>query len=56
MAVPYIGLGDKNRAMEWLEKSYEDRSSWLVWIKVDPRFDVLHADPRFRDLLRRMGL
>ena len=56
LAVAYIGLGDKDRSMEWLEKAYEDRSAWLIWIKVDPRFDVLHADPRFRDLLRRMGL
>jgi TolB-like protein/Tfp pilus assembly protein PilF len=50
----YSGLGEKDKAIEWLEKGYEDRS--IVFIKVDPTFDPLRSDPRFADLLRRMNL
>jgi hypothetical protein len=39
-----------------LERAYEDHSAWLIWIKVDPRFDGTRNDPRYRDLLRRMKL
>jgi len=50
----YVGLGEKDKAFEWLEKAYEDHSIYLV--KVDPTFDPLRSDPRFADLLRRMNL
>ena len=57
VAFIYIGLGQKDQALEWLNKAYEARSPWLVFgLKVDPRFDSLRADPRFADLLRRMHL
>lgn len=47
----------EEQAFAWLEKADEDRSGWLaLWLKVDPKFDVLHSDPRFHDLLRRVGL
>ena len=54
----YAALGDKDKAFEWLEKSYEERSigSAFASIKVDPIFDPLRSDPRFADLLRRMNL
>ncbi len=55
-AVVYVGLGDKEQAFAWLEKAYQDRSFWLIWLKVEPRFDSLRDDPRFQDLLRRIGL
>jgi len=55
-AVIYTGLGDKDRALEWLEKALDDRSLEMIFLKVDPRFDGLHADSRFDGLLRRMGL
>ena len=55
-AVIYTGLGDKERALEWLEKASDDRSLQMIFLKVDPRFDRLHADSRFAGLLRRMGL
>lgn len=54
IALIYIGLGDRNSTFEWLERAYADHSTWLTWIKVDPRFDNVRSDPRFRDLLRRM--
>jgi TolB-like protein/Tfp pilus assembly protein PilF/predicted Ser/Thr protein kinase len=50
----YAGLGDKDKAFEWLEKGFEERS--LMFTKVDPMFDPLRSDPRFADLLRRMNL
>jgi tetratricopeptide (TPR) repeat protein len=57
VATIYAGLGDNDQAFAWLEKADEDRSGWLgLWLKVDPKFDNLRPDPRFRDLLRRIGL
>ncbi len=50
----YAALGEKNKAFEWLEKGYEDRS--ISTIKADPFLDSLRSDPRFADLLRRMNL
>jgi serine/threonine-protein kinase len=55
LALIYIGLGDKEQAFEQLEKAYEDRSGWLINLKVEPRFDGLRSEPRFQDLLRRVG-
>lgn len=56
VAIIYIGMGDKNRAMEWLEKAYQDRNASLVWLKVNPEFDPIRSDTRFEDLLQRMNL
>ena len=56
IATIYIGLGEKERAFEWLGKAYEERSCFLLWLKVDPIFDTLRSDPRFQDLLRRMNI
>ncbi len=51
----YVGLGEKDQAMEWLEKAYQNRSHDIVFSKVWPQFDPLRSDPRFQDLLRRMN-
>jgi tetratricopeptide (TPR) repeat protein len=56
IALVQAGLGDKAKALQWLEKAYEDHSQRFSWIKVEPRFDILRGEPRFQDLLRRMGL
>ena len=56
MATIYIGLNKKEDALEWLEKAVEERSTSLVLIMVDPIFDSLHADPRFKEILRKIGL
>jgi len=56
IAVAYTGLRDKDQAMAWLEKAYQARIGLLVYLKVDPVFDPLRSDPRFQDLLRRVGL
>ena len=49
-------LGNKEKAVEYLEKSYAGREVWIPFLKVDPRLDALHDDPRFDDLVRRVGL
>jgi len=50
----YTGLGEKEKAMDWLEKAYDDRSNGLVFLKVDPEVDTLRSNPRFKELLRKM--
>ncbi len=52
----YLGLGDNEQALAWLEKACDERSVWLIWLGVDPKFDPLRSNPRFEDLLRRVGL
>lgn len=55
IAIDYGLLGDKERVFEWLEKAYKERSSWLVEMRVDPLWDFVRSDPRYTDLLRRIG-
>jgi tetratricopeptide (TPR) repeat protein len=52
----YIGLGDKEQAFVWLEKAYQERSNYLAYLKVFPIIDPLRSDPRYADLVRRVGL
>ena len=52
----YTALGEKDQALEWLEKAFEERSEWLVWLKVDPKLDSLRSDPSFTALVQRVGL
>ena len=56
LAMVYTGLGDKDEAFEWLEKAYESRSLWLIFLNVHPMFEELRSDSRFKSLVRRMGL
>lgn len=56
IAMDYASLGEKELALMWLDKAYEERSSWMVEIGVDPNYDSLRDDPRFQELLRRVGL
>jgi TolB-like protein/Flp pilus assembly protein TadD len=55
IAMIYARLGDKEQSLAWLEKAYRDESG-LFFIEVEPVYDSLRSDPRFRDLLRRAGL
>jgi eukaryotic-like serine/threonine-protein kinase len=55
LAEDYAALGEKNEAMDWLEKAYEERDDWINWIKVDPNLDALRSEPRFATLLHRVG-
>ncbi len=56
IALIYMGLNETDKAFEWLKKAYEERAPFLTYLKVDPRFDRLRDDPRFIDLMRRVGL
>jgi TolB-like protein/Flp pilus assembly protein TadD len=55
LAAVYAGLGEKDQAFAWLEKDFQTRSGLLAWIRWTPAFESLRSDPRFTDLLRRMG-
>ena len=53
----HLGLGEPDEAMQWLEKGYEERSNWMSFLKVDPVWDPLRNDARFRNLLeKKVGL
>jgi len=52
----YVGLGDKDKAFEWLEKDFQARNSKLSEIRWQLQFESILNDPRFKDLLKRMGL
>ncbi len=52
----HVGLGENERAMEYLEKCYEEHSHWLIYLHQDPSMDGLRESPAFQDLLRRIGL
>ncbi len=56
IATVYLGLGKKDETFEWLNKAYDDREQWLIYLKVEPKLDSLRSDPRFADLVRRVGL
>ena len=56
LAYVYVGLGDKDRAFVWLEQAYQERSNYIAYLKVNPIVDSLRSDPRFADLVRRVGL
>jgi len=56
VALLYTGIGDKDRAFEWLDKAYKERSGYLMEVHVDPMFDPLRSDPRFQRFVQRLGL
>lgn len=56
IALVYAGLGNKDEAFAWLEKAYQVHDKGLTFLKMDPCVDPLRSDPRFQDLLRRVGL
>ena len=51
----YIGLGEKDEAMSWLERAYEEHDQWMVYVNSYPGWDPLHSEPRFQALVRRMN-
>ena len=54
-ALAYIGLGEKDEAIAWLERAYEDHDQWMVYLKAYPGWDDLRSEPRFQALVRRMN-
>jgi TolB-like protein/DNA-binding winged helix-turn-helix (wHTH) protein/Flp pilus assembly protein TadD len=56
IALAYVGMDNKDEAFAWLQKTYSEHSNALTALKVDPIYDPLRSDPRFQELLRRVGL
>lgn len=56
VALVYAGLGEKDQAFFWLNKAFDERSNWLVWLKTDPRWALIRYDKRFAELVNRVGL
>ena len=55
IAFVYVGLDDREKALDWLEKAFEERATWLAWINVEPRFDNLRGEARFKKLIDKIG-
>ena len=55
VALVHAGLGQKDEAFAWLDRAFEERSHWLVWLRLDPRWKSLREDARFGTLVRKMG-
>ena len=56
IAMVYLGLNDKDKTFEYLEEAFKARSWYMTWLKVEPALDPLRSDPRFVDLITRVGL
>lgn len=56
LAIVFGALDEKDEALAWLERAYEEHEPQLTYLKVGPRFDPLRQDPRFKEVLRRIGL
>jgi TolB-like protein/Flp pilus assembly protein TadD len=56
VATVYVILGEKDEAFKWLERGYQERAPWMFVLKVDACLDPLRSDPRFKELLRKVGL
>jgi Flp pilus assembly protein TadD len=56
IAIVSAALGEREQALAWLEKAYSQHSPMMTWLKTDPRFDSIRQDPKFQDLMRRVGL
>jgi len=56
LSATYARLGDDAEAIGWAERGFRDREGWLVYLNVSPQFDGLRANPRFKDLVARIGL
>ena len=56
VALVHAGLGDRDQALAWLDKAYDERSDYMPYLGLEPMLDPLRSDPRFSALVRRVGL
>jgi serine/threonine protein kinase/tetratricopeptide (TPR) repeat protein len=56
IALIYVALGNKDKALEWFQRAYDDRSDAVLWLKNDPRLDAYRSEPKFNQLIRKLGL
>lgn len=54
-ALVHLGLGQREKTVELLEQSYEEKANWLVWLLKDQRWDPMRSDPRFQEIVRKVG-
>ena len=52
----YLGLGEKEKALDWLEKAYEEQDSACWYLKIDQIYDSIRNEPRFQAILKKIGL
>ena len=52
----YLGVGEKEKALDWLDKSYQDQESACWYLTVDPIYDSVRKEPRFQAILKKIGL
>jgi hypothetical protein len=51
----HMAIGDLDGTFAWLDKMYEERTPWLIFMNVHPRYDRLRGDPRWHELMRKIG-
>ena len=56
VSMVYMGLGNMDATYDWLEKAYDDEAEWLLWLPLDPMFDGQRDDPRYKELMRKVGI
>ena len=56
IALIYNGLGERDEALTWLERGYDQRDVRMMFLKVEPKWNNLRSEPQFQDLMRRIGL
>jgi len=56
IALVYAGLNDKDKALEWLQKAYEEKSGSVRYLKMEPRLQNLRNEPRYIELMKKIGL
>ena len=56
IAIVYAALDERKEALNWLDEAYHQHSPAMAWLKTDPRFDTIRQEPRFQDVMRRVGL
>ncbi len=56
IAIIYAGLNDKDKAFEWLNKAYDERSFFIALLRVETVLDNLRPDPRYKEMLKRLNL
>ena len=54
--IVYAALHDRQRELDWFEKSYDDQAEFLLWLRIDPNFESERKDPRFQALLKKVGV
>jgi tetratricopeptide (TPR) repeat protein len=56
VALVYASIGDMDKTFEYLDRAFAERSNWLVWLKQDPRWALIKNEPRYQDLVSKVGL